>query len=268
GLQSAGAAVVPVNTRYKGAETGYLLRTSRAKALITVNGFLGNDYVAMLAGQDLPHLEHIVVLRGDVPEGTTAWADFLAAGATVEQAELDERVAAIGPDDPSDIIFTSGTTGDPKGVVCTHGQTVRGFADWAAIVGLRQDDRYLVINPFFHSFGYKAGIVASLTVGCTLVPQAVFDIPQAVANVAAHRITALPGPPAIYQTFLNHPDVDVAELQSLRLAVTGAAPVPVELIERMEKELGFETVVTAYGLTECCGIVSVCWPDDPPELIS
>jgi acyl-CoA synthetase (AMP-forming)/AMP-acid ligase II len=153
-------------------------------------------------------------------------------------------------------------------VVCTHAQTLRGFADWAAIVGLREDDRYLVINPFFHSFGYKAGIVACLTVGATLVPQAVFDIPEAAANVAKHRITALPGPPAIYQTFLNHPDLDRSQLASLRLAVTGAAPVPVELLKRMEQDLGFETVVTAYGLTETCGIVSVCRPDDPPETIS
>ena len=100
------------------------------------------------------------------------------------------------------------------------------------------------------------------------MPQAVFDIPMAMANVADHAITALPGPPAIYQTFLNHPDLDRDRMQSLRLAVTGAAPVPVELIKRMEDELGFETVVTAYGLTECCGIVTVCRPDDPPELIS
>jgi acyl-CoA synthetase (AMP-forming)/AMP-acid ligase II len=101
-----------------------------------------------------------------------------------------------------------------------------------------------------------------------LVPQAVFDIPEAAANVARHRISALPGPPAIYQTFLNHPDLDPAQLSTLRLAVTGAAPVPVELLQRMEHELGFETVVTAYGLTETCGIVSVCRPDDPPETIS
>jgi acyl-CoA synthetase (AMP-forming)/AMP-acid ligase II len=268
GLQAAGAAVVPVNTRYKGEEAAYLLQASRAKVLVTVNGFLGNDYVAMLHGHDLPHLEHTVVLRGEAPAGTEAWGDFVARGDTVSPAALHTRLAAVGPDDTSDIIFTSGTTGNPKGVVCTHAQTLRGFADWAAIVGLRPDDRYLVINPFFHSFGYKAGIVAALTVGATLVPQAVFDIPQAMANVAAHRITALPGPPAIYQTFLNHPDLDLAAMQTLRLAVTGAAPVPVELIERMERELGFETVVTAYGLTETCGIVTVCRPDDPPELIS
>jgi acyl-CoA synthetase (AMP-forming)/AMP-acid ligase II len=268
GLQAAGGVVVPVNTRYKGAEAAYLLQASRARVLVTVNGFLGNDYVTMLEGHDLPHLEHTVVLRGDAPAGTLTGQEFLALGDAVPQADLDARLATLGPDDTSDIIFTSGTTGNPKGVVCTHGQTLRGFADWAAIVGLRADDRYLVINPFFHSFGYKAGIVAALTVGATLVPQAVFDIPQAMANVAEHRITALPGPPAIYQTFLNHPDLDREQMASLRLAVTGAAPVPVELIERMERELGFETVVTAYGLTETCGIVTVCRPDDPPETIS
>ncbi len=268
GLQSAGGVLVPINTRYKGAEAAYILQASRARILVTVDGFLGNHYLGMLEGHELPDLEQRVVLRGDVPPGARAWEAFVADGASVPEAELDARVDELGADDPSDILFTSGTTGNPKGVVATHGQTLRGFADWAAIVGLRSDDRYLVVNPFFHAFGYKAGIIACLTVGATLVPQAVFDIPLALANVAEHRITALPGPPAIYQTFLNHPDLDRAAVASLRLAVTGAAPVPVELIERMERELGFETVVTAYGLTESCGIVTVCRPDDPPELIS
>ena len=268
GLQAAGAVVVPINTRYKGDEAAYLLRASRAKVLVGVDGFLGTNHLALLEGHDLPHLERTVVLRGDGPAGAQRWDAFLAEGEAVPDGELDARLAALGPDDASDILFTSGTTGNPKGVVCTHGQTLRGYADWAAIVGLRRDDRYLVVNPFFHSFGYKAGIVAALTEGATIVPQAVFDIPQAMANVATHRITALPGPPAIYQTLLNHPDLDRAATSSLRLAVTGAAPVPVELIERMKAELGFETVVTAYGLTEACGIVSVCWPDDPPERIS
>jgi acyl-CoA synthetase (AMP-forming)/AMP-acid ligase II len=268
GLQSAGGVVVPINTRYKGAEAAYLLDRSRARILVTVNGFLGNDYVAMLDGFDLPNLERTVILRGEVPEGSQSWADFVASGDGVDRAEVDARVAALSVDDVSDILFTSGTTGNPKGAVCTHGQVVRAFADWAAVVGLRHGDRYLVINPFFHAFGYKAGIIASLTVGATLYPQSVFDIPAAMANVAEHRITMLPGPPAVYQTFLNHPDVDLSKLQSLRLAVTGAAAVPVELVERMKQELGFETVVTGYGLTEASGIATMCRHDDTAETIS
>jgi acyl-CoA synthetase (AMP-forming)/AMP-acid ligase II len=268
GLQSAGGVVVPINTRYKGTEAAYLLQRSRARILVTVNGFLGNDHLAMLAGHDLPNLEGTVVLRGDVPSGSVSWDDFVAAGASVDAAEVEGRVAALTPDDVSDILFTSGTTGDPKGAVCTHGQVVRAFADWASVVGLRHGDRYLVINPFFHAFGYKAGIVAALTAGATVFPQAVFDIPMAMEMVAEHRITMLPGPPAIYQTFLNHPDVDLSKLQSLRLAVTGAAAVPVELVERMKSELGFETVVTGYGLTEASGIATMCRHDDDPVTIS
>jgi HIP---CoA ligase len=268
GLQSAGGVVVPINTRYKGAEAAYLLDRSRARMLLTVNGFLGNDYIGMLGGHDLPHLGHTVVLRGEVPSGVLSWADFVATGGSVDPREVDARVAALTPEDVSDILFTSGTTGNPKGAVCTHGQVVRAFADWAAVVGLRPGDRYLVINPFFHAFGYKAGIVASLTAGATLYPQSVFDIPTAMANVAEHQITMLPGPPAVYQTFLNHPDVDVTKLRSLRLAVTGAAAVPVELVERMKDELGFETVVTGYGLTESSGIATMCRHDDSAETIS
>jgi len=268
GLQSAGGVVVPINTRYKGAEAAYLLDRSRARVLVTVNGFLGNDYIGMLDGAELPHLEHTVVLRGEVPAGAVGWSDFIASGEAVAASEVDARVSKLTPADVSDILFTSGTTGNPKGAVCTHGQVVRAFADWAAVVGLRPGDRYLVINPFFHAFGYKAGIIAALTAGATVYPQSVFDIPTAMANVAEHQITMLPGPPAVYQTFLNHPDVDLSKLQSLRLAVTGAAAVPVELVERMKQELGFETVVTGYGLTEASGIATMCRHDDTAETIS
>jgi acyl-CoA synthetase (AMP-forming)/AMP-acid ligase II len=153
-----------------------------------------------------------------------------------------------------------------------QGPLIRAFSFYGHCMGVQRGERYLVINPFFHAFGYKAGIVAALIQGAALVPQAVFDIPTAMQMVADHGITMLPGPPAVYQTFLNHPDVQDPQrrsrLSTLRLAVTGAAAVPVELVERMRSELGFETVVTAYGLTETCGIVTVCRPDDPPETIS
>src|SRR5205085_8535452 len=109
GLQSAGGVLVPVNTRYKGAEAAYLLQASRARVLVAVNGFLGNDYLSMLEGHELPHLEHRVVLRGDVPSGAVSWVDFLASGEPVPEADLDARVAALGADDVADIIFTSGT---------------------------------------------------------------------------------------------------------------------------------------------------------------
>jgi acyl-CoA synthetase (AMP-forming)/AMP-acid ligase II len=275
GLHAAGAVAVPLNTRFKGGEAAYVLARSRARLLVAVDGFLGNDYVGMLAGQELPHLERIVVLRpeggdGEVPgvPPVVHWIDFLLAGAKVDDAVIDARLAAVGPDAVCDIMFTSGTTGAPKGVMCAHGPAVRASADWADLVGLRRGDRYLVINPFFHSFGYRAGIISCLTAGATMYPQAVFDVPEAMRNVAAHRITTLPGAPAVYQTILNHPDRASFDLSSLRLAVTGAAAIPVSLVERMRTDLGFETVLTAYGLTEATGFVSSCRADDDAETIA
>ena len=270
GALGAGAILVPLNTRYKGREAADIIGRSHASVLLCVNGFLGNDYVQMLhdAGVDLPELRHIVVLRGDAPEGTTSWEDFLAAGADVAATDVHERVAAGSGDDLSDLIFTSGTTGLPKGVMVTHAQTLRVFEVWSDIVGLTEGDRYLVVNPFFHTFGYKAGIIACLLTGATIIPAAVFDVDDALAQIAEERITVLPGAPTIFLTILNHPKRDDYDLSSLRTAVTGAAAVPVEMVKRMRSEMTFRTIITAYGLTEATGTVSMCRPDDDAETIA
>jgi acyl-CoA synthetase (AMP-forming)/AMP-acid ligase II len=281
GLQAAGGVLVPLNTRYKGTEAAWILERSRAVALVTVNGFLGNDYVAMLreasGGEGdarpvagLPDLRTVVVLRSEEepPPGTVGWDAFLAVGDEGDPAEVERRLADLQPTDVSDMLFTSGTTGKPKGVLCTHQQVLRTVQAWAATVGLGADDRYLAVNPFFHSFGYKAGIVACLISGATLVPLAVFDVPAIMALAAKEHVTALPGPPTVYQTMMNHPDFKRSEVASLRLAVTGAAAIPVELIHRMRDTIGFDTVVTAYGLTEACGFATICQPDDPAEIIA
>jgi acyl-CoA synthetase (AMP-forming)/AMP-acid ligase II len=149
-----------------------------------------------------------------------------------------------------------------------HGASVRAYTAWSDVVGLQEGDRYLVINPFFHAFGLKAGILASLLKGATIIPHPVFDVPSVMRRVAEERVTMLPGPPAIYQTILDHPDLAAHDLSSLRLAVTGAAPIPVEMIERMRSELTFRTIVTGYGLTEATGIATMNRHDDPPEVIS
>jgi len=267
GLQSAGAVLVPISTRYKGAEAEHVLSRSRAKLLCTVSGFLATDYAAMLAGRELPHLERIVMLRGE-GVGADAWPDFLASGEAVPAGEARDRAQSIEPDHLLDMLFTSGTTGKPKGVMTAHGQNLAVFETWSAGVGLREGDRYLVVAPFFHSFGYKAGWLAAIMRGATILPEAVFDADAVVARIEAERINVLPGPPTIYQALLAAPGRAEADLSSLRLAVTGAAAIPVELVQRMRDELGFETVLTAYGLTEACGTVSMCQPGDDAETIA
>jgi HIP---CoA ligase len=270
GLHSAGAVLVPLNTRFKGAEAAFILAKSRARLLLTVTGFLDTDYVELLGAEReaLTDIEGVVVLRGDAPAGAVGWEQFLAASRAVDEADAVRRAESVGPDDLSDILFTSGTTGRPKGAMCTHAQTVRAYTDWADVIGLQEGDRYLVVNPFFHAFGYKAGIVASLIAGATMVPHAVFDPATVLTRIPEERISMLPGPPSLYQAILNHPGLADHDISSLRLAVTGAAAIPVELILRMRRELTFETIITGYGLTEACGIATMCRHDDDPETIA
>jgi len=279
GLQAAGGVLVPLNTRFKGGEAAYILNKSRARILVTVGEFLGTRYLDLLANESLPHLERRIDLAATVSTSAsadaspprpavTAWPDFVAEGERVPPAEARARAEAVRPDDLADILFTSGTTGRPKGVMCTHEQDLRGFESWTEVIGLRRGDRYLVVNPFFHAFGYKSGWLACILRGATCLPHAVFDVPAVLARVAKDRISMLPGPPALYQSILMHPDRTKYDLSCLRLAVTGAAAIPVELVKRMREELGFETVVTGYGLTEASGIVTMCRADDDPETIA
>jgi HIP---CoA ligase len=245
GALTAGAAIVPLNTRFKAEEAGYILDRSGAALTFVSPPFLGNDYPAMLGARPSVLLDEAL------------WSSY------------DETaLVPVGPDDTGDIIFTSGTTGRPKGVVTTHAQTLRVFETWADVVGLRAGDRYLVVNPFFHTFGYKAGVIACLLRGATIVPQPVFDVPTTLELVDREHITVLPGPPTLYQSILDAPGRGEHDLSKLRLAVTGAAVVPVALVERMRSELTFQTVLTAYGLTESTGTVTMCRRDDDPVTIA
>lgn len=255
GLWQAGAVLVPINTRFKGAEAAELLVRSGARVLVTVSEFLGTDYVSMLQGHDLPNLARTIVMDG------TDWDEFLAS------ARAGVALPTVGPDDVSDILFTSGTTGTPKGVVQTHRRTLHVARDWVAMTGLHADDRYLMVNPYFHMFGLKAGILACVAAGATMLPEPVFDVDRALARVHAEAVTVLPGAPTLYQSILDHPDRAQHDISTLRVAVTGAADIPVELIRRVVDELPFSLVIAGYGLTES-GTASATAPDDDVETIA
>jgi HIP---CoA ligase len=292
GAQAAGATLVPVNTRFTGAEALDVIGRSGASALFVAGPFLGADRLSALRRADEADPGQIgrlrLVVRIPVPdpgvassaddgsrERTAGWADVAVRdwpltdrpGHVADPGAVSQRAAAIRPDDVSDILFTSGTTGRSKGAMSSHRQALAVAAAWAQCGQVSRADRYLVLNPFFHSFGYKAGILVCLLTGATLVPQIVYDPEQALQLIDAEQITVLPGAPTIYQTILDHPARDSYDLSSLRLAVTGAAVVPVALVERMQAELSFETVLTAYGLTEAV-VATMCRPGDPPRTVA
>ncbi|HWF79756.1 MAG TPA: FadD3 family acyl-CoA ligase [Streptosporangiaceae bacterium] len=277
GALYAGATVVPVNTRYTGYEALDVLARTRARALLVAGPFLGADRLALLehaATQArpevaLPELIVGVPVESGSPAGdrSVGWAEFLRRADQPDLTLADERAAAVKPDDVSDILFTSGTTGRSKGAMSAHRQALDVAMAWADCAELTSSDRYLIVNPFFHSFGYKAGILACLQTGTTMIPQLVFDAGAAIRLIEAERVTVLPGAPTLYISMLDHPDRDAHDLSSLRLAVTGAAVVPVALVTRMRAELSFDTVLTAYGLTEAV-VATMCRSGDDDETIA
>ncbi|WP_243708288.1 AMP-binding protein [Actinomadura sp. GC306] len=282
GAQSIGAVVVPMNTRYRGHEATAILARSRACALVVSNGFLDLDLIGMLrraaaeadvprgagAVPGLPHLRTVIdVPAGQVPAGALSWSDFLAGGDEVPAEDAREAADRVGPDDLCDILYTSGTTGRPKGVMSAHRQTVDVARIWAAGAGLSPDDRYAVVNPFFHGFGYKAGVITSLTAGAAVHPVPVFDGDRLLELIERERITVLPGTPTLFLSLLAHPRLKDHDLSSLRFATAGAATVPETLFTRMREELGFAQVAQAYGLTECM-MVTQSRPNEDPRHVA
>ncbi|MEE3753884.1 FadD3 family acyl-CoA ligase [Mycobacterium intracellulare] len=241
GLLTAGGVLVPVNTRFKTEEAGDIIVRGKVKAVLVQKGFLDQDYTLSSKPSGLPP---VIDLK----------SDFLSSGSPFE--------GPVRGTDISDIIFTSGTTGRPKGAMLNHGQTLRMYEEWATLADLREGDRYLQINPYFHTFGLKAGLVTSFLRGATMLPVAVFDIDTVVDLIERERITMLPGPPTLYHSLLSVGDK--SKLSTLRAAVTGAADIPVELVRRIHGELPFETLMTGYGLTEA-GNVTLSRPGDSFE---
>ncbi|RAV03386.1 FadD3 family acyl-CoA ligase [Mycolicibacter senuensis] len=240
GLLTAGGVLVPVSTRFKAAEADDIIRRSGAKLVLVEKGFLGLDFTA-------PPGIPVIDLK----------SDFLSSGAPLQRA--------VDGGDIADIIFTSGTTGRPKGVMMSHQQNLRLYAEWCDLADLREGDRYLMVNPFFHTFGYKAGCIAACIRGATMVPVRVFDVDVVAELIETERITMLPGPPTLYQSLLDAPSG--RDLSSLRAAVTGAADIPVDLIRRIRSELPFQSIMTGYGLTEA-GTVTASRPGDSFEDIA
>lgn len=285
GAQLIGAALVPLNTRYRGHEARVVLSRSRASALVLCNGFLGVDYVALLADSaesddelgtgapivGLPHLHTVVDIDGgpaahDDETGVVGWEAFVSAGEDVPEADLTAAIAAVTPDTICDILYTSGTTGVPKGVMSAHRQTIAVARVWADGADLTPADRYAIVNPFFHSFGYKAGALAAFTAGSTVYPILTFDPVEVMAMIERERISVLPGAPTIFLTLINHPRLAEFDLSSLRFATAGAATVPENLFEQMRDILGFDTAVQAYGLTECVVVSQSRKGEDPRHI--
>lgn len=265
-----GAVTVTCNSRYKALEVEYLLQQSDAKALIMVDRFAagGVEYLPILRevcpevmwladrrlhAAKFPALRHVIVLGESRDPGCLGWADVEARGAAVPAAEL--ATIRVRPDDPAEMLYTSGTTGSPKGCLLSHGNFWYKCRVYLDGHGWTPDDRCLVPVPYFHIFGAMGGIAANVLAGSTQVLMDVFDPEEAMRLVQAERATIFSGVPTMFITILGHPKFGAYDLRSLRTGTIGAAPVPVETMRKIldsDNGLGMDATVV-YGLTEATG---------------
>ena len=276
---SIGAIMVPVNTRFKGPEIRQLLEKSRASLVCTVGSFLGVDYPAMIVAacggpgtgpgagksagksagrpaRDLPDLLAIMAIDDDGFAPADANADGFHTAA-----------AAVTATTTADILFTSGTTGAPKGAMHSHGQGLWMTGLWNEANDLSDADRMAVVNPFFHSFGYRSGWVSALSAGMTMFPLATFDAGAMLALIERERITQLSGAPTVFFSLLEHPDFGQRDISSLRSGHTGGAKTPPEIIRAGYDKLGFDIFLTSFGQTESTAMISTNRAGDPIEAI-
>jgi fatty-acyl-CoA synthase len=279
GIAKAGGVTVTCNSRYKAFEVEYVLGHSDAKALILADRFdaAGIDYIEILReicpeierpggrlrSARFPSLEHVIVLGDRVPAGCRSWTDIERVGSSIGAPALDG--IRVGPDDAAAMLYTSGTTGEPKGCLLSHGNIYYKCRVYQDLHGWTARDRYLVPVPYFHIFGAMGGVAANCLAGSTQVVMDVFDPAEAMRLIETERVTIFSGVPTMFITMLGHPSFGRFDLRSLRTGSIGAAPVPVEIMRRIldsDHGLGMDALVV-YGLTEATGGTHWTRPGDP-----
>lgn len=261
-----GASMVPLSTRLKGPEVAFILRKSRPTILVGIGQFLGTTYGDLLVSEDFPPLKHLYRVgpgRADWED----WAEVVASTEPLSENETQRLGAEVQHDDVAEIMFTSGTTGFPKGTMLRHSQIVRAYTLWARQLGMSDRDRYLIIAPMFHSYGFKAGVVASVVVGASMYSLESFDAKDALEIMERERISITGGPPTIFISLLDENEKQKRDISCLRAASTGGSMVPPSMIRSLQR-MGVETVLNAYGLTEATALVTMTGPGDSAATIA
>ena len=274
-----GAVTVPVNTRYKVEEVRYIVAQCDAKALVMVDAFVGIDYLGMLArlcpelaadgppnADTFPELREVVVIGGDAPAGTTAWDAFVAAGEAVEDGALDEAAAAVDHEDPSIIVYTSGTTGHPKGAVHSH-RILRNECSITEVMDVGPDSRVLNHLPWFHVGGGFTGVLPPLITGAAMVVMDVWEPGAALELIEREGVTVLSGIPTHFIDVLNHPSLAERDVSTLRNGWIGGANNPPEVIQAVIDRLGMAGIQPVYGMTETTSVTTLARLDDPREVV-
>jgi fatty-acyl-CoA synthase len=280
-LPKIGAVLITVNTHYRRYELEYLLRQSDATTLVLMDSFRDASYVEMLYNlcpdlekaspgtitcERFPYLKNLVYLGEGKRPGMYTWEELRSLGKKVPPDELQKRQQTVNPEDTAILMYTSGTTGFPKGAMLTHSNLVMDGYYIGESMNLGVEDRMCIPVPFFHCFGSVLGNLASVTHGGTMIPIEQFNSQIVLETVEEERCTALHGVPTMFIAELEEMKVRRYDLSSLRTGIMAGSPCPIELMKAVTKQMGIRELTVAYGQTEASPVITQTRTNDPIEL--
>jgi acyl-CoA synthetase (AMP-forming)/AMP-acid ligase II len=266
GAAYAGAVVIPMNPLYRASEVEFVLAKSRAAACFVLPEDRGMSLwdIAAEAAAGLDNVRLVVPL-GEARDGAPGWEEWLAAGDAVDEDRLERRRQAVTAADTSQIQFTSGTTGFPKGAELTHGGIVNDARLFAHRATLRENGRHSNPMPYFHCGGCVMSTLGSVATGSAQLPAIKFDPARISRTIEEERATSL----SVVPTMMIAIEEEVAgsgrDLSTLEVIVTGGSPVPPEVMNRWIERYGVG-INNTYGMTECSPVICATLPGDPVDL--
>ncbi len=282
-----GAVMVNVNPAYRTHELAYVLEQSEANAMILIGRFRNSDYVAMLnevvpelkdsppgelRSSRFPYLRHGVFIPphdnsdAAVPDGMLSWNEMVAKHSEVSPEQLAARQAECQPNDPINIQYTSGTTGNPKGAMLTHHNLVSNGLYVGDAIELTENDRLCVPVPFYHCFGCVMGNLGCITHGSAIIIASEhFDPLKTLQAVERERCTALYGVPTMFIAQLDYADFDSFDVSSLRTGIMAGSPCPIEVMRQVIDRMGARQMTIAYGQTEASPVITQTLTTDSIE---
>lgn len=268
-LAQMGAVLVPIDPGMGKEDLHFVLEQSECKAMIMVEGLEGEEYVdmALYAMDNVPSLETVIVTGDQSRPGMILWAELTAMGVEVEASVLRGREEEVRPEDPVAIMYTSGTTGRPKGVVLDHLGLINKSMFSTERQGITHKDRLCLFFPLFHMFGNTCIALAGLLRGAALImPSQMFEPLKVLRDIYKEKCTALYCSPSMLIALLDHPEFRKKRWKGVAKGIIGGSTCPMELMKRLVEQVGVSDITVSYGITETSSWITMTLPDDPLDL--